>query len=514
MPSVEARIRDYLAADLAFLSGELRPVQREYHLPNAHGTRGYIDILATDTHGHYVIIEIKRSDVAAREAIHEVHKYIGLLRHQLRVSPSEIRVMIVSTEWDELLVPFSEFVQQLRQHLEGYRITLDEVGRPIAKEHVEPVPVPKMREFSRAQGILLYTSAERADPREADLRRVMHAVGLRDFVVVRLHTTRPIPYPHAIYVAFQRDTLEGYRHLLQQYPDRLKALAEYESDDELDADDLLRLHEETLLGLVIGQLAMDTFEVGYPEKFDWLRSTWTIDRLIRGGFFAEDRRLTDAALVAELAGLRGPSQVKYTNIASSRFPLRLGDIARDSLRCLTVNEVWRDHIRHILAWARGHGGEFGVAVHIFNPERILQSLHDTTRHGLSAAMPAYAIQLDFAEYTQVHLGTIVWDGTCPVLGDLLAAVFDDPFDYFSAMTLGTISDYDRDLMARLGLRYTSDLLIIRGEQVEAYLDTVLPGESMAQGDRPYAHSLGDFVARCRGFMRDLEEYYAQNTFEM
>lgn len=514
MPGIEARIRDYLARDLGFLSGELRLVRCEYHLPNAHGTRGYIDILAADTHGHYVIIEIKRSDVAARQAIHEVHKYIGLLRHNLRVSPSEIRVMIVSTEWDELLVPFSEFAQQLRQHIEGYRITLDEAGRPVAKERVEPVPVPRMREFSRAQGVLLYTSAERADPREADLRRVMHTVGLRDFVIVRLHTTRPIPYPHAIYIAFQRDTVEGYRRVLQQYPDRLAELAEYESDDEFDADDLLRLHEESLLGLVVRRMTMDSFEAGYPEKFDWLRSNWTIDRIVREGFFAEDRRLTDAALVAELAGLHGPSQVKYTNFASSRFPLRLDDIARDALRCLTVNEVWRDHIGRIMAWARARGGEFDVAVQVFNPERILQSLHHTTRYGFSAAVPSYAIQLDFPEYTQVHLGTIVWDGMCPVLGDLLAAVFDDPFDYFSATALGTISDDDPTIMARLGLRYTSDLLIIRGEQVAASPDTVLPGERSARERPPDARPFGDFVAQCQEFMRDLEDFYARHAFEM
>ncbi|EGO9011334.1 DUF91 domain-containing protein, partial [Enterococcus faecalis] len=72
---MESHIRDYLAENLNFLSDELSLIGKEYLLPNNDGTKGYVDLLAKDKQGNYVIIEIKRSNQAARQALHEIFKY-------------------------------------------------------------------------------------------------------------------------------------------------------------------------------------------------------------------------------------------------------------------------------------------------------------------------------------------------------------------------------------------------------------------------------------------------------
>jgi DNA repair protein RadC len=70
--------------------------------------------LAEDFYQHFVIIEIKRSDQkakeTAKEAIHQVLKYVGLFKQQMKVKESEIRICIVLTDWDELIVSFSDIL--------------------------------------------------------------------------------------------------------------------------------------------------------------------------------------------------------------------------------------------------------------------------------------------------------------------------------------------------------------------------------------------------------------------
>ena len=75
----ETDLRDHVAADLTLLEAGLTLVTTEFPLPNAVGTRGRVDILARDRHGMWVVIELKRSNTSAREALHELAKYVELL---------------------------------------------------------------------------------------------------------------------------------------------------------------------------------------------------------------------------------------------------------------------------------------------------------------------------------------------------------------------------------------------------------------------------------------------------
>ncbi len=109
----EARIRDYLANNINFISDDLTVIGKEYKIAittdkkwksgQKVNIRGFIDILAQDSDGNYVIIEIKRSEKTAREAIDEVLKYAYMLEAEFGVRESEIRIIIVSSEWDSLI---------------------------------------------------------------------------------------------------------------------------------------------------------------------------------------------------------------------------------------------------------------------------------------------------------------------------------------------------------------------------------------------------------------------------
>jgi hypothetical protein len=155
MSQVEAQIRDFLASDLTFLSKDFILIKKEFPLKNSFGTKGFIDILAEDSYQHFVIIEIKRSNQTAREAIHEILKYAGLLKQQLKVKETEIRICIVSTDWDELIVTFSELHKIIPYHLEGFKIQIDSTNKPIKKEFVKPLEEVLPRNISHNHMIFL-----------------------------------------------------------------------------------------------------------------------------------------------------------------------------------------------------------------------------------------------------------------------------------------------------------------------------------------------------------------------
>jgi RecB family endonuclease NucS len=97
MQEIEKVIRTNLAKNLSFIDSNLILIKEEYYLQNYYGSKGYIDILAKDSDNNCVIIELKRSNQSARQALHEITKYHSLLQQNLHVKDSEIRTIIIST---------------------------------------------------------------------------------------------------------------------------------------------------------------------------------------------------------------------------------------------------------------------------------------------------------------------------------------------------------------------------------------------------------------------------------
>lgn len=88
----ESALRDQIAQHLTDLEDGLELITTEYSLQSLDGAGGRIDILAKDSCGQTVIIEIKRSNETARQALHELSKYITLIQEQER--PSARRVTL------------------------------------------------------------------------------------------------------------------------------------------------------------------------------------------------------------------------------------------------------------------------------------------------------------------------------------------------------------------------------------------------------------------------------------
>ena len=125
----EFDIRDLLVHQLDCLEPGLQYLQKEQYIPSHIATRSFIDIVARDAADHLVIIELKRSVGASRQAIHEVLKYVEAVKSHLAVRDDEIRTMIVSTEWTELLLPFSRFCSDTSLDVTGYLLDISDPSK-------------------------------------------------------------------------------------------------------------------------------------------------------------------------------------------------------------------------------------------------------------------------------------------------------------------------------------------------------------------------------------------------
>lgn len=234
MKRVEETIRSYLATHLTFLSEELHLIQEEYPLPNRSGTRGFIDILARDNNCRYIIIEVKRTNQAARQTCQEILKYAALIKHYFGVKESEIRIIIVSSKWDELIVPYSEWCRHTDYLVEGYRIALDEHNMPIDKSPITLLEEASTRDISPFQMCFLSSREETMEEVVETIERAMTGIGLHDFVIAEMLREAAIPYPFCAYLAFQRHSKQFYLDLLRSFPQGQRYLNEYGAHDVPD----------------------------------------------------------------------------------------------------------------------------------------------------------------------------------------------------------------------------------------------------------------------------------------
>jgi len=88
----EDEIRDYLAKNLDCIEGGMVLINKEEYLPNDKGASGFIDIFAKAKDGKLVIVEIKKSNAAARQAVQELSKYAALLKANRLIKETEYRL--------------------------------------------------------------------------------------------------------------------------------------------------------------------------------------------------------------------------------------------------------------------------------------------------------------------------------------------------------------------------------------------------------------------------------------
>jgi hypothetical protein len=491
----ESELRDLLVGSLDVLEPGLTFLSKEQYIPNALGTRGFIDILARDSQNHLVLIELKRSDQSSREAIHEVLKYVEGVKQHLGVRDHEIRVLIISTEWQELLVPFSRFAAESNLMVQGIKVAISETDG-VDSEIVRPLSLAEGRFIAPWHELNLYESQKSMERGLVEIQKALDAKGVRDYVVLVMEpapnfnqvakaklqqalmsihgdaveaakAANQLPdYQYLLYVGVQMLSQEACLLLLKQRPAVMDEVIEIIVD--MEGDELLHaLHEYVLSGEP--SYHRDRLEIGYPAK---LKSRliedegWSVSRVERFGTFARNPILQDEDILAELCGTTGNTGQILKRTASVANKAHMTGLRNDLRACLQNNPGWTSQLLHALEDIESEHPNAEIDVQIYNPSAGIMTIYHaaTDEEGLKYC-PSYWINIRYGGTpVRMYVGGLRSEGEPMDFTEILQKYYDgDIFGLLLTMSWGGYESRDSEILEDLGLRYRTVRVDIDGD---------------------------------------------------
>lgn len=503
---LEAPLRDLLASHISLLGADLEVVEIEQYLPNSIGTRSFVDILAKDGRRRWVLIELKRSDASSREAIHEIHKYVEAVKSHLGARDDEVRAIIASTEWKELLVPFSRFSHDTSISVTGVKLLVDETSGTLGAEIVEPLPMNAGRVLSPWHEVSLYLSESRLAEGIVSYDASCQAKGITDYIMVQLkaaanfhehavyatahnlNVIRGIPreptqedladvagrmkrLDHMIYFVPQLQSAEDYLRMIAADPEVYEEAKEF--PESMEGDELLCSLQEYAL-YATPRVDRDYLEIGYPAKFkNKIMETegWTVEFVHRRGSFARNMVLSDDTILGEIAGEAGTSGQRLKRSISLADRAEMAQIMKDVGECLPNNPVWAGMIRTQLEEAKNDFPAGTVDVSVFAPSTgILTLLFATTKDDGVLYVPSYGLSVyDDGIPARIYVGELASGDPEPrsptTFLDILKRYYGGEIGGLAmSMTWGGYETRDIDILDDLGLVYSSFRCDIIGEE--------------------------------------------------
>lgn len=446
----EKEIREYLAYNLHLISSELILIKTEYKLENEVGTNGYIDILAKDIYNNYVIIELKGSKQSSREAIHELTKYLALLRCKLRLKNSEIRLILISTDWSELKVPFYEWKNKIDNLVEGYLFT--EEGQCVLVD--EELLKQELCEFSRNQLIFLYQTKSTMEQYEQTLIEKIKASGIKDFILLKIKndSNSQVIYPFAFVLIIQRKTEDYYMSLLKSKGWKEEELKIYEYSKE----EQLVFLEECIYEKLMDFKMYDMVEISYPEKTAsaLIRQGWVKVEIIKCGYFQEEQR-NDNWFLNKITGIEEDNNHIFFDFCDIKFKKKFQEMLEHIEEFLgykddmlnVFKEIWYSICENTVK---------SMSIEIYNRGDILLNLMLFEQTNDIGELPYMDILLTYQnQKVERYILFLAYNGQelKPNHFILQTLLLGDGMSYMMGMYSGEIVYYNSEIMKNLGLTY-------------------------------------------------------------
>lgn len=461
----EDLIRDQLSINLDLIEKNLTLIEKEFKLKNYVGSKGFVDILSKDVYGNFVIIEIKRTRASSRETIQEILKYIGLIKQNFNARDSEIRVIIVSVDWSELLVPFSELLERTSLAVKGYRLKTDISGLPQYCEEVKPLPkVSFQRRFSSSYSIYLFSTDEKRKRSAKEIEDKASELGISDFILLEMNGDKQkdnrLMFKFVLCVALQERPVAECLSILESTDNYV--------DEEIDFEDkeheLNYFNECLYIQIHEGITDTDGLENGTPESLQQALSSgvWNPGNIYRYGFYRNDPRYDDEILLREIRGLDGKNEQAYLNFCESAHKDRFQEIIEKCQICVKEFPAWRTHIKSIFKFLAKESEPFRLVISIYTPPSILLSLTMTLKTPENY-LPTYMIFIDYLEInkTMVFGGAVTWSGN-PVDQDGFIQFLQDEsgFNFISKASSVVMGDYEPLVFSKLQLKLQNYVVIL------------------------------------------------------
>lgn len=456
----ESIIREKLSKSLFLLEDGLIFIEEEHPLPNKLGAKGFIDILAKDKFGNRVIIELKRSNQTARQALHEIFKYVALFSIHHGLPTHKIRCFIVSTEWHELKIPYSQFIKTTETQTCGYSIDVDSGGDILNAELIEPLDLPDNIKPFEQHSIYLFCQKADRDYSVNKLSQIVNKTGCESYFLISIDYFGENPaviYPFGIYLVPLRLQIKAQN----QFDKKIREEYEISDDEQVEAD----LVESEFLTAVSTeacnnqQLANDSFEIGYPEKYISLKyQGWKSSSILRKGLFESSIAMSDAELENLVAGVEGQNPIRFYRLSSPAFKLDWNNVKENVFRTLEGNQPWIDAFAWFSSYIEKNYSKSNVSFKIYNPLCLPISLHKFFTTNDAGYLPSleFVAWDDEKKIVYSIIGIIEWENT--IQPDSFKTILDktcgDISQFLMLRHIGEAWLYDAQLMQMHGFHYT------------------------------------------------------------
>ncbi|MFZ5776343.1 MAG: endonuclease NucS domain-containing protein [Thermodesulfobacteriota bacterium] len=466
----ETIIRDQLATRLGILEPGLTLLDIEHYIPSGSGARGFLDILARDRNGLFVLVELKRSDSSAREALHELLKYLGLFvaKHGLR--RAQIRCFIVSTTWHELRVPFAELSRTESFQFEGYQLNIAPDGTPLAAHQIQPVS-PEELALDPAYWIACFTDpdhrAQTVRAMASSLKRFPDLNCL--FVEHQYEGNNPnICYPFSATLAVPRLSAEQVRsYLANMQPtgpiccEDVAAHGEVidaEQDDEDEHDEISSLGWH-LIDAAAASAPRFPRDIGCIGPFQFVareNDGWRATRWERiGSAWADTSLWSEEDLHSLLAAYDADNGIYLKFVTSPKNRLDWSNRLKQVAEFLKPDTHLRDLVGTVLSEFSTTDKRGTLTFVAFYPEDLLLAVCSSILAPDDPFTPSIEfVMVPEGERAFRHIRCVLcWNGTTvpSTTTATLKAVYGTPLAYQLASTMHEHFAYRSKLLAELGL---------------------------------------------------------------
>lgn len=497
----ESTLRDMIAKNIENLKEGLTLLKKEQYIPNELGTKSFIDLYAKDNKGRHVLIELKRSDAAARQAIHEVNKYVEGVKRYFGVKDNEIHVIIASTEWDELLVPFSRFTADTSFSIEGIKIYITNNETDFTAEPVKPLPITNGRFIVPWHDVYWYSDKKSLEKGIDTIKEAYKEKGIEDYIIVTLCIENQmsdderkvsmksaiskmaeitdmdqfelpeIPvYGYIAYTSKQMLTKEKCLQILSKDKDVLEDVTTTINDMDYE-ESLCHLHE--CVESLDPTPDCDDYEIGYPAKFSGFigSANCKMCGIIRNGTFKRNSLLSDETILEELEGKDGSTGEKFKRTVDMQNRADVTILKKDISASLSENKTWKNHILRIIEEIEVEFPASEINISIFNPGTgVLTIYFATTKEMGYLYIPSYHIIVKNPNETRMYYGALQNNGHALTFSEILQKYYDGHLDaLLLSFTWGGGDSRDSEIINDLGILYKSFRCDIDGDKGNFYV---------------------------------------------
>jgi hypothetical protein len=363
--------------------------------------------------------------------------------------------MLVSTEWHELLVPFSEFSRRAPWIVDGYRLYLTDAGLPDRAEKIVLVAPPAELRLCPEHKVYFFADQARRNAAVPDLLTMLRNHNLAEHLVLKLDAKhRQIDEGHnfALYLIVPEFDPE-----VRQRARRWLATTRW--SNELD-EPIRFLEEQFVVAEVTAAFSShcDDREIGYPEKLANECRNWEVVELIRGGPRLESKTVfTDEYLLRWAKGLEGGNAAHFEMIATPQRRLAWNEAKTNAAYCLKGNEAWEMLVRAYLDDVERNNPDATVTARFYNPCNLMMSLYRLAKFnaGDMVATAEIVVSDKNGSPFRMVLGAMVWNGKqVSDVAEVLPEDIPTLFDLYMATSLdGGPWAIEEHLIARHGLSY-------------------------------------------------------------